>query len=166
MIKYLQIVRSLVSDFLYWNITKVPRSENSEADRLVKYASVAISNHEKFEERIFVEFLPMKSTDLKAAEVPPVEAIPQNDVPESSNAQISRNSWMTPLLDYLRHGILSTDRKEAKSLMFRVANFILIDGVLYKRGFSFPYLRCLLPKERIRVLEDLHAGQCSNHIQV
>ena len=72
---------------------------------------------------------------------------------------------MTPFLDYLKHGILPTYRKEAKSLMFRVANFILIDGVLYSRGFSFPYLQCLLPKKSIRVLENLHAGECSNHIQ-
>ena len=65
MIKYLQVVRSLVSEFQYWNITKVPRSENSETDRLAKYATVAIPNPEKFEDRIFVEFLPTKSTDRK-----------------------------------------------------------------------------------------------------
>ena len=104
---------------------------------MVKYASVAISNPEKFEERVFVEFLPKKSTDLKAVEVLLVKAIPHNDIPESSSAQTGWNSWMTPFLYYLRHRILPTDRKEAKSLMFRATNFILIDGVLYKRGFHF-----------------------------
>ena len=54
----------------------MPRSENSEANRLAKYASVAIPNPEKFEERIFVEFLPTKSIDLKTVEILPVEAIP------------------------------------------------------------------------------------------
>ena len=111
-----------------------------------------------------MEFLPTKSTDLKVAEVLPVETIPQNDAPKSSNAQTDWSNWMTPFLDYLNHGILPADWKEAKSLMFRAANFILIDRVLYKRGFSFPYLRCLLPEEGIRALEDLHAGDCSNHI--
>ena len=72
---------------------------------------------------------------------------------------------MTPFLDYLRHGILLMDRKEATSQMCKAANFILIDGVLYKKGFSFPYLRCLLPEEGIQVLKDLHAGECNNHIQ-
>ena len=86
MIKYLQVVWSLVSKFQYWNITKVPRSENLEADRLTKYASVAIPNPEKFEDRIFVEFLPIKSTDFKVAEILPVEVMPQNDAPESSSA--------------------------------------------------------------------------------
>ena len=49
---------------------------------------------------------------------------------------------MTPYLDYLRNRILPQDKKEAKSLMYQVANYTLIDDVLYKRRFSFPYLRC------------------------
>ena len=112
-----------------------------------------------------MEFLPTKSIDLKTIEVLLVEVVPRDEIPESSSAQIGRNSWMTPFLDYLRHGTLSTDRKEAKSLMYKAANFILIDGVLYTRGFSFPYLQCLLPEEGIQVLEDLHAGECNNHIK-
>ena len=34
MIQYLKVVRSLVLDFLYWNINKTPRAENTKADRL------------------------------------------------------------------------------------------------------------------------------------
>ena len=66
---------------------------------------------------------------------------PKVDMPEASSSV--SGDWMTPFLDYLRDGVLPTDKKEAKSLMFRAANYTLIDGVLYKRGFSFPYLRCL-----------------------
>ena len=72
---------------------------------------------------------------------------------------------MTPYLDYLKYGILPQDKKDAKSLMFRDANYTLINDVLYKRGFSFPYLRCLRAEEGKRVLEELYAGECSNHIQ-
>ena len=72
---------------------------------------------------------------------------------------------MTPYLDYLKHGILPQDKKEAKSLMFRVANYTLIDNVLYKRGFSFLYQRCLRVEEGKRVFEELYAGECSNHIE-
>ena len=49
--------------------------------------------------------------------------------------------------------------------MFRAVNYTLIDDILYKRGFSFPYLHCLQTVEDIQVLEELHAGECSNHIQ-
>ena len=162
MIQYLRVVRCLVSDFLYWNITKIPRTENTEADRLSKYASIAIPNPEKIDERVFVEFLPSKTTDAKMTEVMPVEVAQEEDRPESSS---STETWMTPYLDYLKHGILSQDKKEAKSLMFRAANYTLINDVLYKRGFSSPYLRYLQAKEGKWVLEELHTSECSNHIQ-
>ena len=136
--------------------------ENTKADRLSKYASIAIPNPEKIDERVFVEFLPSKTTETKMTEVMPVEVAQEEDRPESST---STETWMTPYLDYLKHGILPQDKKEAKSLMFRAANYTLIDDILYKRGFSFPYLRCLRTEEGKRVLEELHAGEYNNHIQ-
>ena len=56
MIKYLQVIQSLIYDFLYWNITKVPRSENSEVDRLAKYGSMVIPNPEKYEKEFLWNF--------------------------------------------------------------------------------------------------------------
>ena len=55
MIQYLKVVRSLVSDFLYYNINKIPRAENTEADRLSKYASIAILNQDNVDEQVFFE---------------------------------------------------------------------------------------------------------------
>ena len=37
------------------------------------------------------------------------------------------------------------------------------DEVLYKRGFSKPYLRCLAPNESNYVLREIHEGVCGNH---
>ena len=110
----------------------------------------------------FCEYLPLKSTELKVTEVLPVDTTPQGDMPESSS---SEEIWMTLYLDYLKHEILPQRKKEAKSLMYHATNYTLINDILYKQGFSFPYLRCLRPNEGIRVLEELHAGEYSNHIQ-
>ena len=88
----------------------------------------------------------MKSTDVKMTEVMLVETALRVDKLESSN---SIENWMTPYLDYLKHGILPQDKKEAKSLMYLATNYTLIDDILYKRGFSFSYLHCLRPKEGI-----------------
>ena len=109
-----------------------------------------------------MEFLPLKTTETKMTEVMPVEVAQEENRPECSS---STETWMTPLLDYLKHRILPQDKKEAKSLMFRAANYTLIDDVLYKRSFYFPYLHCLRAEESKRVLEELHVGECSNHIQ-
>ena len=54
---------------------------------------------------------------------------------------------MTPILIYLKDGRLLEDKDEARKLRIKAAEYVLIDEVLYKRGFSQPYLRCLAPNE-------------------
>ena len=48
-------------------------------------------------------------------------------------------------------------------MLFRSARFVLIKDVLYKRGFSRPYLRCLGTKEADYVMREIHEGICGNH---
>ena len=72
---------------------------------------------------------------------------------------------MDPILNYLRDGSFPLDREEARSITYKAANYTIINGVPYKRGFSFPLLRCLRLEEGLNVLEELYAGECSNHIK-
>ena len=72
---------------------------------------------------------------------------------------------MTPIVIYLKDGRLLEDKDEAKKLRIRAAKFVLIDEVLYKRGFSKPYLRCLAPNESNYVLREIHEGACGNHLR-
>ena len=65
---------------------------------------------------------------------------------------------------YLKDGLLAKDREEARKLRVRVAKFILMDRVLYKRGFSQPYLRCLTLDESHYILRDVHEGACGNYL--
>ena len=56
------------------------------------------------------------------------------------------------------------DEKEAaRKLKVRVARFVLIKNVLYKRGFSRPYLRCLGNEEADYVMREVHEGIYGNH---
>ena len=50
-----------------------------------------------------------------------------------------------------------------KKLRIRATRYVLMDEVLYKRGFSQPYLRCLAPDEANYVLREIHEGVCGNH---
>ena len=45
----------------------------------------------------------------------------------------------------------------------QVARFLLIKDVLYKRGFSPRYLRCLSSEEADYVMREVHKGICRNH---
>ena len=56
------------------------------------------------------------------------------------------------------------DEKEAaRKLKVQAARFVLIKDVLYKRGFSRPYLRCLGNEEADYVMREVHEGICGNH---
>ena len=56
------------------------------------------------------------------------------------------------------------DKKEAaRKLKVRVARFILIKDVMYNRGFSCPYLRCLGNEEVNYVMREVHEEICENH---
>ena len=50
------------------------------------------------------------------------------------------NSWMTPITNYLKKETLPSDPVEARKLKIWSTRFVLIQDVLYKRGFSLPYL--------------------------
>ena len=70
---------------------------------------------------------------------------------------------MTPIIVYLGDGRLLEERDEAKKLRIRSAKYVLIDEVLYKGGFSQPYLRCLALDETNYVLREIHEGAYGNH---
>ena len=70
---------------------------------------------------------------------------------------------MTPIVSYLNDGRLLEGKDEARKLRVKSARYILIDEVLYKRGFSQPYLRCLAPDKANYLLREVYEGACGNH---
>ena len=63
---------------------------------------------------------------------------------------------MTPIVLYLKDERLPEDKDEAKKLRIRATKYVIIDEVLYKQGFSQPYLRCLAPDESNYVFREDH----------
>ena len=70
---------------------------------------------------------------------------------------------MTPIVCYLKEEKLPQGKDEARKLRIKSAKYFLMDEVLYKRGFSQRYLRCLAPDEANYVLRKVHEGACENH---
>jgi len=70
---------------------------------------------------------------------------------------------MDPIRLYLIDGTLHVDPKEAHGMKKRLNCFILYEGILYKRSFAQPLLRCVTPEEGRKILEELHEGVCSTH---
>ena len=86
-----------------------------------------------------------------------------NRVEAEAMGMDTERSWMNMILSYIRDGTLLVDRKQTKRLKCRVARYTLLNGVLYRRGFTLPFLRCLDDKEVNYVLREVHEGICGNH---
>lgn len=78
--------------------------------------------------------------------------------------QVQRsNTWMDQILSYIKDGHLPLDPFETKKIKVRATRFTVVNDELYKRGFSFPYLKCLNPEEAVYVLQEIHEGVCESH---
>ena len=75
----------------------------------------------------------------------------------------SDKNWTTPLIAYLRTGILLDGKDVARKMKVQASRFVLIRDVLFKKGFSRPYLRCLSHNEADYVMSKVHEGICGNH---
>ena len=138
--KYLNKVRHLIKKFSEVHFVQIPKEENMEADTLAKEASVNELTDE-FDE---------------------IQYMPSIDLPEVQQIGSDEN-WMTPIVGYLKEGKLPQGRDEARKLRIKSTKYVLMDEVLYKKGFSQPYLRCLAPDEANYVLREIHERAYGNH---
>ena len=76
----------------------------------------------------------------------------------------SESNWTTLITSYLENGVLLDGKEAVRKLKVQAARFVLIKDVLYKRGFSCPYLRCLGNEEADYVMGEVHKGICGNHL--
>ena len=72
--------------------------------------------------------------------------------------------WTTPIISYLRDGSLPEDCNASLRLKVQSSLFVIMGNVLYKKGFSRPYLRCLALGEVNYVMREVHEGVCRNHL--
>uniref|UniRef100_A0A2N9HAC0 Uncharacterized protein n=1 Tax=Fagus sylvatica TaxID=28930 RepID=A0A2N9HAC0_FAGSY len=137
--QYLQLVRHQISQFREVRLCRVPREQNTEADQLAKSASSSTVDD---------KIKTVQQSSLQTTEVNPIH---------------TEISWMTPIISYLQRGTLPDNRHEARRLKVRASRFLMLQGTLYKRGFSLPYLRCLAPDEANYVMREIHEGVCGDH---
>ena len=138
--KYPEKVLQLVKKFKETNFAQIPWEENVEADALAKEVS----------------------TNEPSDEIDEVQYILSIDLPEVLQVP-NEGNWMTPIISYLKDGSLSEGKDEARRLRVQSARYVLLNEVLYKRGFSQPYLRCLLSNKANYILREVHEGACGNH---
>ncbi|XP_074374261.1 uncharacterized protein LOC141714654 [Apium graveolens] len=73
-------------------------------------------------------------------------------------------NWMTLFINYLEKGELPEDKGKAQRLKAKTAKFFLEEGILFRRIFSSPILKCIDPAEAEYCLMEVHEGICGDHM--
>ena len=141
--KYLEEVKNQISS-LEVKFVQIPREENECANRLAKVAST--------------EFMSAPKQVLSFVQI----SLLIDDGAKMQEINFEEN-WTTPLIAYLRSGILPDGKDAARKLKVQASRFVLIRDVLYKRGFSRPYLKCLSHDKADYMMREVHEGICGNH---
>ncbi|XP_074336467.1 uncharacterized protein LOC141673611 [Apium graveolens] len=105
----------------------VPREKNSNADALAKMGSQ--------QEAVLLGSIPLEIQEVPS--IPEIETMQVDEAP--------KETWMTPILAYIRKGTLPEDKFMARRLRYQAARYVIYDEVLYKRGFNQPLLRFGIP---------------------
>ena len=111
--KYLEEVKNRIGS-LEVRFVQIPREENECVDRLEKVASA--------------EFMIISEQVLSFVQISSL--IDNGAIVQKIN---SKENWTTPLIAYLRSGILLDGKDAARKLKVQASRFVLIKDVLYKR---------------------------------
>nr|GEY01682.1 reverse transcriptase domain-containing protein [Tanacetum cinerariifolium] len=145
MAKYLMKEKELSACFKEFSIENVPRKQNQKADVLIKLASVAFNHLTK---EILVEVLNAKSVEFQE-----VNAIFEEE----------GNNWMTPIIKCIEEGIWLEDENEARTLRMKIGQYVMEQGILFKKSYLYPMLRCVGPLQANYIIREIHEGAYGMH---
>ncbi|XP_074336712.1 uncharacterized protein LOC141673882 [Apium graveolens] len=144
MAKYLRVIKGILTQFDEWYAEHVPREENTTVDALPQFASSEIENYPTS-----IYFQVLKTLNIHVINlIAPVGVT---------------SCWIDPIKTHLKTGWLPDDAREARKSV-RALRYSLIEGLLYKRSFFIPYLKCLRPLEAKEALKESHEGICGQHL--
>ncbi|KAM6551152.1 hypothetical protein CsatB_000960 [Cannabis sativa] len=70
---------------------------------------------------------------------------------------------MTPIAAYLNTAELPDNQNEARKMRRKAARYIIVEGIMYRRGFYMSLLRCVTQEEAARLLSEVHDRFYGNH---
>ncbi|XP_048622631.1 uncharacterized protein LOC125591812 [Brassica napus] len=143
---YLKHIQELSRDFNHFTLTRIPRSENTQADAL---AALASSSDSGLRRVIPVEFIkhpsigPPVVANLIRAQIKNAEDVedpPEENVDQSEYGCDS--PWLEPIRAYIINGTLPTEKWAAHKIMTQAARYVTVEGEIYKWRFSGPLMTC------------------------
>jgi len=189
MAAYLRYVEVLKRAFAAFELVHVPREQNVGADLLAKLASSGKGGRQrtviqetlktlrKFVADNRVEVLHISTTrgkprshrsfsqdTTRAPCISTYATSPEEEKGVQVCALEEGDTWMTPYRQYLADGILPAEPEEGKKIKRNAARYTLVDGILFRHGFTHPILTCVSEDECTRIMAELHEGICGSHV--
>ena len=166
MVAYLGYVQILKGSFAVFELVHVPREQNARADLLAKLASSGKGGRQMtvIQETLKAQRTFVADNMVGVYQVSTVRGGVRSHRPltqetlgmpnlstypvwEGEPMQIciveEGETWMTPYRRYLAEGILPLEPVEAKKIKRSSAKYTLVDGKLFKHGFTHPILVCV-----------------------
>ncbi|XP_022024984.1 uncharacterized protein LOC110925337 [Helianthus annuus] len=141
---YLEQARILINQFQTFKIVHINRSENKHANALSKLAATSFRHLAK---EVRIEVLSNPSVPLRQVNI----------------IEVGNPSWMSPIITYLQHGILPEEKAEARKIQHKALNYEMADGILYRKSFMGPLLRCVDKTDAQYLVSEIHEGLCGIH---
>lgn len=122
--KYVKVMQQLVEPLKEFSIKQNPIGENIRANALSKIASTRFDHMSK---KVLVEILKERSIEERWVHT----------------LAPTRHTWMSPIVEYLQHNVLPDSHEEARRIRIKALMYATVDGVLYRKGFMTPWLKCV-----------------------
>ncbi|KAL0885917.1 hypothetical protein Bca101_009900 [Brassica carinata] len=164
---YLKLVQELARNFDQFALTRIPRSENVQADAL---AALASSSDPGLKRVIPVEFIEHSSigppvvVNLIRDEIEDAEEVEDQPEVDVNPTEYGCDSpWLEPIRAYIVNGTLPAEKWAARKVKTQAARYVTIEGEIYKWFFSGPLMACAEGERARRIMKEVHSGSCGNH---
>jgi len=164
----------------------VPREQNARADLLAKLASSGKGGRK----RIVIQEI-LRTPRTAADNTAEVEQISTSEGVKRSHRSLTQETlktlristypvsrekslqvclveegktWRTPYKRYLVDEILPLEPTKARKIKKNSSKYTLIDGKLFRHGFTHPIQVCVSGEQCTRIMAELHKGICGSHI--
>ena len=136
-----------MDQFLWVEVSHVPRFKNDKADTLAKLTLIFMDEQDiqiTIEERQLLALALDCSDEI-------------NEMNVASVFEVKKEAdWRKPLIKYIQYGILPNDPKKIVDVKWRAMRFIFNNDTLYRKAFDGVFLRCLSREKATYVLNEVH----------
>ncbi|RDX63121.1 rnhA, partial [Mucuna pruriens] len=142
--KYWEKATTMAASFESFMLLHVPRDQNERADLLAKLSSTKRRGLQR-------------STIYESLNTPTIDRLEVQHNEE-------KGTWMDPIIEYLKSEKLPEDPTGSFRMKKGASKYTLVKQRLYRRGFSYPLLRCIDGDEVLYIIQEVHEGICGTHI--